>query len=185
MADVQEAQAPAAETAAVEVEEESKGKVAIYEKVDAFVKEKTGKRIGKTGGREIFDMVINEMFALAAREGTARFNGGFGSLHVREYQAGSRRLPSGATTTFGEREKLRYEEGVVVKALVANKGNLEEALKARGSRAPKEGDAAKPAKEAKAPKAPKPAKEAKPAAAPAAAPAPAAAAATDGDIDLA
>jgi hypothetical protein len=56
-----------------------------------------------------------------------RFNGGYGSLHVKTYQAGTRRLPSGQETTFGERSKLRYEEGVVVAGLVASKGDLAKA----------------------------------------------------------
>ena len=54
---------------------------------------------------------------------------------MKTYQAGTRRLPSGQETTFGERKKLRYEEGVVVKALIVAGGDLEEAIKARGSRA--------------------------------------------------
>jgi len=110
-------------------------KEAIYIKLGNLVQEKTGKRIGKTGGRDLFDLVIMEVFAAAAREGSLRFNGGFGSLHKRTYQAGERRLPSGQTTKFGERTKLRYEEGVVVKALNQNGGDLEDALTARGSRA--------------------------------------------------
>lgn len=114
------------------------GKENIYTKVGELVKDKTGKRIGKTGGREIFDLIVGEIFALATKEGTVRLNGGFGSFHVRGYQAGSRRLPSGQNVKFGERQKLRYEEGVVVKALVANGGDLTEAVKARGSRKPAE-----------------------------------------------
>ena len=135
-------------------EREVSAKESIYVSIGNLVQEKTGKRIGKTGGREIFDLVVEQVFAAAAREGQLRFNGGFGSLHQRKYQAGSRRLPSGETTTFGERTKLRYEEGVVVKALNDNGGNLEEALKARGSRK----SAPKPAKdEAKAAEAEAPA----------------------------
>jgi len=110
-------------------------KDAIYTKIGDFVKEKTGKRIGKTGGREIFDTVVEEIFAAGVRDGSFRFNGGFGSFHVKTYQAGSRRLPSGQETTFGERKKLRYEEGVVVKALIVAGGDLKVALKARGTRA--------------------------------------------------
>lgn len=127
-------------------------KDAIYTKIGDFVKEKTGKRIGKTGGREIFDTVVAEVFAAGVRDGSFRFNGGFGSFHVKTYQAGTRRLPSGQETTFGERKKLRYEEGVVVKALIVAGGDLDEAIKARGSRA-------KPAKAAKAKDAPAAAKE--------------------------
>jgi len=109
------------------------GKEAIYARLGDSVKEMTGKRIGKSGGRKLFDQVVNEIFAEAGKAGTVRFNGGFGSLHVRTYKAGSRRLPSGANITFGERKKMRYEEGVVVTALVGNKGDLAAALKARGA----------------------------------------------------
>lgn len=99
------------------------GKDAIYERLGAMIKEMTGKRVGLAGGRKVFDEVIKEFFVEATKEGTFRFNGGFGSLHVKTYQAGERRLPSGQTTTFGERQKLRYEEGVVVAGLVAHKGD--------------------------------------------------------------
>lgn len=115
------------------------GKEAIYFRLGEMVKEMTGKRIGKSGGRKLFDKVVEEVFVLATTEGTFRFNGGYGSMHVRTYQAGSRRLPNGTETTFGERTKLRYEEGVVVQALVESKGNLAEALKARAAEG---GDAA-------------------------------------------
>jgi nucleoid DNA-binding protein len=119
------------------------GKEAIYIKLGEMVKDKTGKRIGKTGGRELFDVVVGEIFALATKEGTVRLNGGFGSFHVRDYQSGSRRLPSGQQVDFGERKKLRYEEGVVVKALIGNGGNLDEAVKVRGSRKTEDKPAAK------------------------------------------
>jgi len=131
----------AKETAAAPVS----AKDLIYIQIGDLVKEKTGKRVGKTGGRDIFDRVVEAIFAAAVREGSFRFNGGFGSLHVKTYQAGSRRLPSGQETTFGVRQKVRYEEGVVVKALITEGGDLVKALKARGSRAkPKPKPAAKP-----------------------------------------
>lgn len=172
------------QTEAAEAAAETTGKEAIYEKIAEHVKAKTDKRIGKTGGREIFDLVVSEIFAAAtAADGSFRFNGGFGSLHVREYQAGERRLPNGDTTTFGERKKLRYEEGVVVKALVENGGDLTEALKVRGSRAKPEGEAATDKPKADKPKADK----VKPAETKAADPAPEAeapAGEVEGDLDL-
>lgn len=140
-----------------EAPQETSAKEAIYILIGEMVQNKTGKRIGKTGGREIFDTVVSEIFAAAAREQALRFNGGFGSLHVKTYGAGSRRLPSGQETTFGERQKVRYEEGVVVKALIANGGNLVEALKVRGTRA-------RPEKEKPTAAEPAPAAEEKPAA---------------------
>jgi len=138
--------AVAAAVTEANTEVESAGKEAIYSKLAEFVHTKTGKRIGKAGGRALFDMAIDEIFALGARDKTVRLNGGFGSFHIREYTEGSRRLPSGQEVTFGVRHKLRYEEGVVVKALVANGGNLEEAYKVRGSRVSKD-EEAKPATE--------------------------------------
>jgi nucleoid DNA-binding protein len=110
------------------------GKEKIYERIGQFVVDKTSKRIGKTGGREIFDMVVEGIFELATANKTVRLNGGFGSFHVRDYGKGTRRLPSGTQVEFDERSKLRYDEGVVVKELVKNGGNLQEALKARGVR---------------------------------------------------
>ena len=99
--------------------EASIGKEAIYAQIADYVKAKTGKNIGKSGGMFIFNLSVAGIFATAVKEGTFRFNGGYGSLHVRQYKAGSRRLPSGQTTTFGEREKVRYEEGVTVQNLVS------------------------------------------------------------------
>jgi len=49
--------------ASTEVAEENAGaKEAIYEKVSEFVKAKTGKRIGKSGGQELFNIVVAEIF---------------------------------------------------------------------------------------------------------------------------
>jgi hypothetical protein len=123
-------------------ESELTSKEAIYGQIADWVKEKTDKNIGKTGGRALFDMVHNATFAAATRDGTFRFNGGFGSYHVRKYGEGSRRLPSGATTNFGERQKLRYEQGVVTTALIKNGGDLTQALAVRGSRAQSDDKAA-------------------------------------------
>lgn len=114
--------------------EAESGKEAIYLQIRDMVKAKTTKNIGKSGARELFDLVVQAIFVTATKEGTIRLNGGFGSFHKRHYTSGERRLPSGQNVQFGERDKLRYEEGVVVKALVDNGGDLNEALKARGSR---------------------------------------------------
>lgn len=103
------------------------GKDAIYARLGDMVKDMTGKRVGLAGGRRIFDNVVEEIFAEATREGSFRFNGGYGSLHVKTYSAGERRLPSGQVTVFGERQKLRYDEGVVVAGLVQHKGDVTKA----------------------------------------------------------
>lgn len=113
-------QADAAKADGAEV---SIGKEAIYAEIADYVKAKTGKNIGKSGGQMIFNMAVSGIFATAVKEGTFRFNGGYGSLHVKQYKAGSRRLPSGQTTTFGEREKVRYEEGVTVQNLISGGGD--------------------------------------------------------------
>jgi hypothetical protein len=121
-------------TTGADPEDKSALKEEIYDDVNKWVTDKTGKNIGKTGGRAIFDLVVSGIFAAAAKQGMFRFNGGFGALHVRDYGSGSRRLPSGQVTTFGDRQKLRYEEGVVTSELVKNKGDLQSALQVRGSR---------------------------------------------------
>ena len=118
-------------------------KEALYVSIAEFVEGKTGKKIGKTGGHELFDLMVAGVFA-AAVNGGFRFNRGYGSMALKTYGAGSRKLPSGQDVTFGERQKLRYEEGQTVKQLVVGGGVLP----------------AKPAKEAN-PKAAK--KDAKPA----------------------
>ena len=176
----------AAETAATE-RHPSASKEEIYLKIADYVKEKTGKRIGKTGGHALFDMIVGEVVAAATRDGQFRFNLGFGSMHVKTYQAGSRRLPSGAETTFGERQKLRYEGGVMTAELIKNKGDLTAAMATRG-RSPLQ-PAADPGREEASE--PEEAAPAEPAAAPAAASAPteetapaAAAPAAGGDDEL-
>lgn len=117
-------------TAEVELE----GKEALYAKISEFVKEKTGKRIGKTGGQQLFNMVCEGIFSIATGpEKTVRLNGGLGSFHVKEYQAGSRTLPSGQVVEFGERTKLRYEEGVLVKEMLTTGGDIIAARKARSA----------------------------------------------------
>jgi len=104
-------------------------KEAMYVTIADHIKAKTGKRIGKTGGRELFDMVVSGVFKAAVTDGTFRFNGGHGSLHVKTYGAGSRNLPSGQKVTFGNRQKLRYEEGVEVKKMIVAHGPAAETEK--------------------------------------------------------
>jgi len=121
----------------------------IYEVVQEYVKSRTEKNIGRSGGQEIFNRVVECIFAAAAHDGVFRFNGGFGSLHIRTYKPGKRRIPSGAEVSFGERRKIRLEEGLVVKALVANQGDLEKAKKAKGTKSvsgPSKDDPTEPAK---------------------------------------
>lgn len=112
------------------------GKDAIYDALGKTIQEMTGKRVGLTGGRKVFDQAVEAVFAEATKEGSFRFNGGFGSLHVKTYGAGERRLPSGVVTKFGERKKVRYEEGVVVSGLVENGGDLAKVKALRGADSP-------------------------------------------------
>jgi hypothetical protein len=104
--------------------EDSNAKQEIHEKLAALVHEKTGKRIGRAGGKLLFDTAVQMVFASATKEGSFRFPGGYGSLHVRNLNEGTKpkRLPSGATTTIGAgRRKLRYVEGNEVKGLMGTK----------------------------------------------------------------
>lgn len=96
----------------------------IHERLQSIVKEKTGKNIGRAGGKLLFDTSVKMVFESATKDGNFRFPGGFGALHVRHLNKGTKpkRLPSGATTTIGEgRVKLRYVEGNEVKGLLGTK----------------------------------------------------------------
>lgn len=138
MSDTENTTAATAATTTAEAKEPvvRTGKDAIYERLGEMVKEMTGKRVGLSGGRKIFDKVVEEVFVEATKEGTFRFNAGFGSMHVKNYGPGERRLPSGQMTTFGDRQKLRYEEGVVVAGLVEHKGDLTKVQALREAEAP-------------------------------------------------
>lgn len=114
----------AAKSEAVESAAEANAKQNIHERLQALVKEKTGKNIGRAGGKALFDEAVKMFFTSAAKDGSFRFPGGFGALHVRHLNKGTKpkRLPSGATTEIGEgRVKLRYVEGNEVKSLLGTK----------------------------------------------------------------
>jgi len=96
-------------------------KQTIYQKIADYVNAKTGKNIGRSGGQELFNIVTEQVFASAVAEKNFRFNGGYGSLRIKNYSAGTRKLPSGKSTTFGERSKLRYEQGVTTTNLIDGK----------------------------------------------------------------
>lgn len=103
--------------------EDTGAKAAIARAIDAFVTEKTGKRIGIGGGKHIFDMIVGMMFTAAVKDEEFRFPAGHGAFHVRHLGVGTRpkRLPSGAVTTAQMqpgRVKLRYVEGVKIKQLL-------------------------------------------------------------------
>lgn len=103
---------------------ETNAKQAIHEKLQDMVKDKTGKNIGRAGGKALFDTAIAMIFKAGVRDGSFRFPGGYGAFHVRHLNKGTKpkRLPSGATTTIGEgRVKLRYVEGNEVKELLGTK----------------------------------------------------------------
>lgn len=115
------AKKPASKPAVEETAAEKDAKTAIHEEIAVFVQTKTGKRIGRSGGKEIFDTVVARIFGSAVKDGSFRFPGGFGSLHVRHLNEGTKpkRLPGGATTVLGKgRVKLRYVEGNEVKTLL-------------------------------------------------------------------
>lgn len=111
-------------------------KQAIYQLIADSVKAKTGKNIGRSGGQELFNLVVEQIFAAAVKEQTFRFNGGYGSLRIKHYSAGSRQLPSGAKTTFGERSKLRYEQGVSTTDLVEGRPVKTQVVPAPAAAAP-------------------------------------------------
>ena len=106
----------------------------IYQVIADEVKEYTGKNIGRARGRIIFDRVIENVFMQLILNREMRLNGGFGSLKMKRYSAGERRLPSGQVVVYPERFKPYYEAGVVVTAMEKNGGDLKAALAERDAR---------------------------------------------------
>lgn len=124
----------------------------IYEKIRDYIENRTDVRFGVTASQELFNLILEGVFTAAAKDKSFRFNGGLGALHIRKYAPGQRTTPRGQVVTFGERFKMRYEEGVVTAKLVATGGDEKKVF----------GDRVKPVK-APVAKVEKPEKVAKPA----------------------
>ena len=103
------------------------GKDLLYQKVADYIEGKTGKRFGRTNGQTVVNLVVGELMALAVQDGAVRLNQGFGSFQLRTYGAGERRLPNGDMVKFDERQKLRYEQGVMVEYLIEHGGDIAKA----------------------------------------------------------
>lgn len=122
MATAEKTNAAETETAA-----EENAKQAIHEKVQDLVRQLSGSKnvnIGRAGGKKVFDLCVAEIFKAATRDGNFRFPAGFGALHVRKLNEGTKpkRLPNGTETTIpAGRVKLRYVEGNEVKSLMGTK----------------------------------------------------------------
>jgi len=96
------------------------GKEAIYRSLTDMIANQTGKRVSQAFAKSVFNHVVERSLETAVQEGSIRFNGGFGSLKVRDLKGGTRQLPSGQTVAFGERKKIRYEHGLMVEAMMGN-----------------------------------------------------------------
>lgn len=108
---------PETATKAKEAEslKEVEAKDRIHAAIRDMVKEKTGTSIGITGGKEIFDSVVAELFSSTVKDGSFRFPGGHGSLKVVQVAAGKKTLPNGRVIDAPARRKLRYDGGTVVR----------------------------------------------------------------------
>lgn len=103
-------------TKAAAPEKALEGKDLLYDGVATMISDHTGKRVSRSFGEAIYKHCIGSSFNEAIASGGFRFPGGFGSLEVRDLQAGTKTLPSGQKVDVPARKKLRYNEGTAVKA---------------------------------------------------------------------
>lgn len=83
----------------------------IYEKIQAMVYKRTGERLNLGGARAIFDLVVEETILAASSDGACRLNRGMGSLKVRSFPGGTRRLPTGEMVKYPARRKIQFDAG--------------------------------------------------------------------------
>lgn len=105
------------------------GKEAIYKALTDKIAGQTGKRVSQAFAKDVFNFVVEKSIDTAIQEGTIRFNGGYGSFKLRDLKGGTRQLPDGTTTSFGPRQKIRYESGVSVEAKMGTPGASSDAPK--------------------------------------------------------
>jgi hypothetical protein len=111
----------------------AKEKQAIYKLVQRAVWHLTKEGVpGKETGfwitldeaRKLFDLVMEEMMASAARCGSFRLPNGLGALKVKQLPGGNKRLPTGEWVDFGARLRMTYEGGLLTRALVEAGGEF-------------------------------------------------------------
>lgn len=102
-------------------------KVEIYERIQGLVKARTGARINQEEAREIFDLVLEEAILAASQDGICRLNRGLGSLKVRHFPGGTRRLPTGDRVEYEARRKIQFDAGLTTLEILRAAGNAGDA----------------------------------------------------------
>jgi len=94
-------------------------KEAIYATIETFLTNPKAEGL-KAGeyGRQVFDLVVTELFAAVKKVNYVRFNDGNGALACKEYAEVTRKLPNGEVRTFGASHRIRYVMGASVSRLL-------------------------------------------------------------------
>ncbi len=102
----------------------AKEKRNIYALVQRAVGRMTEVQITLAEARQIFDLVMEEAVASAARCGSFRLPNGLGALKTKTIPGGEKKLPTGQTVDFEARTRLTYEGGLLTKALIEAGGEF-------------------------------------------------------------
>ncbi len=120
----------------------------IYERIQALVWKRGGGRINLEEAREVFDLVMEEAILAASKDGVCRLNRGLGSLKVRHFPKGTRRLPTSEVVDYPARRKIQLDAGQTTLAILAARANAgDSAIRRRLGRAVR--DSARRAKNGK------------------------------------
>ena len=112
----------------------------IYERIQAAVRKQTERRINLDDAREIFDLVTEEMILAASQDGVCRLNRGLGSLKVRHFKGGTRKLPTGERVEYPARRKIQLDAGQTTLSILESLPNAgDSAVRGRLKRAMRDG----------------------------------------------
>lgn len=96
----------------------------IYGRIQTLVRTMTGERINREEARQIFDLSLEEAILAATTDGVCRLNRGMGSLKVKTYDGGTRRLPTGETVAYPEKRKIQLSPGQTTQEVLDAAPNL-------------------------------------------------------------
>jgi nucleoid DNA-binding protein len=117
----------------------------IYERINETVLKLTHRRIGRQHSKELFELVIEMIFAQAFKSGYFRFPLGFGAFKVREFKGAKKAklmptrpdLPVAPIAKPKNRLHLRYTEGAEVRKAMGNPGQYARKTRRRSRLDPK------------------------------------------------
>lgn len=99
----------------------------IYERIQTLIRMQTGQRVNLEEAREIFDLVTEEAILAASKDGVCRLNRGLGSLKVRHFSGGTRRLPTGEVVSYPARRKIQFDAGQTTASILEARANAGDA----------------------------------------------------------